>query len=487
MKTLPMFCLICAALALAWAQNPLETVYGSGVYGDQQLDLLTWSDRADTLYFFHQGTLQSQPMLPSLVFGSNWHTAMLPVPDHSYIGFSGQSTDLRVNPVFWDQAGSPPAAVYTLVETDPAGDSNFPVNALDILYYKASFSDSRFFFAIKNNATTFPTSSGLTYYSYMVTLVNPNADPADDPPVYGLMYTVNLGSVISPGLYKITGTGFGDLNRLGDIEAAVDSNTNMLVLSCARSDLTADPDFDAWFDESYPLAAAFVITSRITLTSGIQEADATASAKVLFKPQSLPLANQLPPVLSDADAYTYIDGYFNGFLAAQITYFDPDANFPRICSFSLDGGEEHQLFPTGDPLNLDFSLPQTFAIEPIDLNSGPNPVEGRFRFSHGDGFVYHTVYNITPNSDPLAPQLPVAVYPNPVQDRLFMEMPGRVIPPAVLSIYNLKGQKLLSTPLPGSGQTALAEGMDVSDLPSGIYFLRVDTTSGYATKRFVKK
>lgn len=462
------------------AIEPLEKVFGSGNYAGQQLDLLTWSDRPETLYTYHGGVVSALPLSQS-DFGPGWQSGTITQPGHGFIGFGSSGAQNRINPIYWNQTTAPPLGLYQTIETDPQGDHLFTNNALDILYYKASFSGSRFHFAIKNNSTSFPVDSGLTYYSYMAALVNPNADPNSNPPIYGLMYTVNIPTIITPGLYKITGTGFGDLELIGDIEVSVDDQTDMLLLSCAISDLTTDADFNAWFDDANPLATTTVITSRTSITSGTQQADASAGARVLFKPQPLPVANLQPPVLSNPDTGWLWDG-INGYLYAEIDYFDPDANYPRICSFSLDGGEEYPLHPLGDPFSLDFAVPQRFAVVPISLPGIPE--EGRFRFSHGDGFVYYSVTGFTPNSDPTAPQVNLDLYPNPVSNILFLDLKGQSAESARLRIFNLRGQRVLQESLDPSRNQPVQ--VDLSALPNGTYMLEIKYHKTTELKRFIK-
>jgi hypothetical protein len=463
-----------------WSLLPLERVYGSGAFSGSQLGNLAWSDQAETLIWYDGGQLQTQAMASS-GFGAGWQQAEIPQPDHGYIGFSSSDPPGRVNPVYWDQASAPPVSIYQLVESDPQGDHQFVNNFLDILYYKAAFTGDRLHFAIKNNSNSFPVNSGVTYYSYMAMLVDPDADPDSNPPVYGLMYTVNIPTIIVPGLYKITGTGFADLTQIGDITVEVDPQTDMLLLSCSLADLYADADFSSWFDPSYPLAGIGVNTARTSVTSGTQEADATAGSRVLFKPQPLPAENLQPPVLSNAQAGWIWDGT-NSYLFAEIDYSDPDANYPRICSFSLDGGEELPLYHTGDPLALDFSAAQRFAIEPAIVVGVP--LEGRFRFSHGDGFVYHTITGFSPNSDPVVPQASVSIYPNPVPGILYLELKDQPVEKRQLRVFNLRGQCLLDQTLLPSSAKPLS--LDLSFLSNGMYILELKDDKSTQLKRFIK-
>ena len=71
------------------------------------------------------------------------------------------------------------------------------------------------------------------------------------------------------------------------------------------------------------------------------------------------------------------------------------------------------------------------------------------------------------------------IYPNPVSDKLIVETTEAI---DGLEIYNLMGALVYSR----TDCTNKAE-ISVSDLPSGMYFIRLTTPSGLETRRFVKK
>jgi len=70
----------------------------------------------------------------------------------------------------------------------------------------------------------------------------------------------------------------------------------------------------------------------------------------------------------------------------------------------------------------------------------------------------------------------VVIYPNPVSDELFIQTENRVI---AVEIFNLQGQLIKRL-------TSDASSVSVSDLPIGIYILKVTTDDGIVTQRFVK-
>ena len=69
------------------------------------------------------------------------------------------------------------------------------------------------------------------------------------------------------------------------------------------------------------------------------------------------------------------------------------------------------------------------------------------------------------------------VYPNPVNNMLFVETESNVVE---ISVYDIFGRQQLAV----SGQQS---AINVADLNSGIYFVKVRTENGEIVKRFVKK
>ncbi|SFB04250.1 Por secretion system C-terminal sorting domain-containing protein [Flavobacterium swingsii] len=86
------------------------------------------------------------------------------------------------------------------------------------------------------------------------------------------------------------------------------------------------------------------------------------------------------------------------------------------------------------------------------------------------------VYNTLSSPDFSQNNLKVAVYPNPVSDILNIETETEI---KSVEIYNLQGQKI---------KTALSKQINVSDLASGIYMVRIeDTNNAVETKKIVKQ
>jgi len=450
------------------AQPMLDKLFSSGVYNGNQVDILVHGPSGTSAIYFIGAEGFSSQLTPAWNSDS-WQAGTIGIPTNGYLGFWYPYPEYTVNPLFYPGQQQPDLSYYTGYGTDAIGDNLYTSAPwLDIAAVKGSFSADRLYFAIVNSQGSFPVSSGLTYYAYMPVLVDPDSVPEDNPIVFGLMFTVSVPGVINSGLYKITGSGFSGLTRIGDIETSVQDG--YLLLSCSMADLLADPDFSSWFDPSDPRVAAVVTTSRITLINGIQQADITLGLDLLLRPQAIPLQNLAEPTLSEA---ALLDNQ-QGLLIPQITYFDADHNFPHNASFSVDGGEEHPLSPV--QLDLDaFDLPVVFSHPGVSEPESWN--ELRFRFSDGDSFVYHTIVNSSAISDETQNPLPsVNLFPNPVRNLLILKTSG--ISSARYAVYNLKGQKIAEISLDGKNEIQL----NLQGFKPGVYFLK----GRGQIKRFVK-
>ncbi|MDD4309891.1 MAG: T9SS type A sorting domain-containing protein [Candidatus Cloacimonetes bacterium] len=456
-----------------YAMLPLSNIYSNGMHSDNHTDVLVWSNPGESILYDAPGGLAQQPM-EVLWDDLSWQTSSVVLSPNAYIGFRNESNGLSINPVYWNSTTEPNLQFYTPLETDPIGDHLFGSAWLDITQTKVTFSNERIYFAIQNNHTSFPVSSGLTFFAYMPVLVNPAASPEDDPLVFGLMYTVELSGVISPGLYKISGTGVNDLEQIGEIQHSILDNT--LILSCALSDLYADSDFMAWFNPDYPQIATTTTTSKITLTGGSQQADITVGADLLLIPQLVNIANVNAPLLSDA-AYSVEQG-MPDYLSASIQYSDADNNFPMIASLSIDGGEEHPLIPYLQTYP-DFTLGVLYSV--YDVPIAENWQQLTYRFSDGEGFVYRTIDNGSAIQDNVqAPMPKLQLYPNPVQNMLNLK--NNTDDEAIVEIYNVRGQAVASYTLP-KGKEAVQ--LYLKEFATGIYWVRIQGRKSRPV-RFVK-
>jgi hypothetical protein len=70
------------------------------------------------------------------------------------------------------------------------------------------------------------------------------------------------------------------------------------------------------------------------------------------------------------------------------------------------------------------------------------------------------------------------IYPNPVKNRLYIGTESNIEDVTIMDIY---GRQQMTV----NGQQSLS--INVSHLKSGIYFIKINTTDGEITKRFVKE
>lgn len=74
----------------------------------------------------------------------------------------------------------------------------------------------------------------------------------------------------------------------------------------------------------------------------------------------------------------------------------------------------------------------------------------------------------------------ISIYPNPVQDRLNIELDQGLTIKAV-QIFDLAGKRLVS-----SNEEGVSLSLDVSNLNSGMYLIQMQTSKGLVTQQFVK-
>lgn len=274
----------------------------------------------------------------------------------SYLGSRQVSSTGKTTifPVYYDGSSLPGAAQLTLSSQDEQNTAL--TNIYDIVADYVSFSDSKLYMAIKNRGGGFPTSGsfGTVYNSYMSIIANPSADPTDPNTIVWAMNYMNVAlGGISPGLYKITGTGTSDLIRIGNIESQIISSGNLLIMSCNLSDLLADPDFAAWFNPQNPLIGTQTITNRTTVipfatTKQDESPGATVNLTKLYYDPLNTAGYSAPELVLEADDY-----YF------RTTYTHSLGYFPMDIYFSLGSLDPFPLFPQSQ----DYSQPVEYRSE----------------------------------------------------------------------------------------------------------------------------
>ena len=77
----------------------------------------------------------------------------------------------------------------------------------------------------------------------------------------------------------------------------------------------------------------------------------------------------------------------------------------------------------------------------------------------------------------------VRVYPNPATDKLYFDIRGREIPQSII-IYTLQGKHIKTMILDAH---VINSGIDISVLPSGTYYIQIQTQQGVQTQKILKQ
>jgi hypothetical protein len=113
-----------------------------------------------------------------------------------------------------------------------------------------AYSESRLYAGIQTAGGGFPLSAalGTRRHGYFAVIANPDNEEI----VWAMVYIDAAVAGLSPGLYRVLGTGRKDLIRIGDIEYRLDEEDNLLVMSADLADLMADPGFTEWYRPEDP-------------------------------------------------------------------------------------------------------------------------------------------------------------------------------------------------------------------------------------------
>lgn len=419
------------------------------------------------LYQSNDGII-SNAMYPLNDNFSNYQI-QLSEPACPYIGFKCISDSLKeVLPVFYNANNTPLQSHLSHLTFDPIGDANFTNTNLDLVELRATFSSDKLYFSLTNNGGGFPVSSGFNYFAYMVAIVNPDADSTATTNVFGLMYTVDISGIISPGLYKITGTGINDMIQIGNIAASVITGSNTILLSCNISDLLADSDFSSWFNEINPKIGVMALTNRISLVTGNQLADQTDGCTLILQQiqinqeqASLPyLSNVQYEVLSDTHIIFTTDFYSN------------ESYLPVISKILFSNGYESLMHPIQFP---DFNSTVGYFAN-IDTEDIMNWEYATMIFSvDGVNFTESSVYPTTVyEQEMISSTIPLfKVFPNPSKGVFTLSVTDD-IKNYSYEIFDVKGRKIFNSGTLLGKQPYKVEFVNIDGfyLPSDIYVVR---------------
>jgi len=278
--------------------------------------------------------------------GSTYQALVTAGTGRTYYGLRKQvgSEPITVVPVRYTGTALPAPNLLTKVSDDPANDQS--VNYLDIIADYVTVSDTKLIVGLQNRGGGFPTGSFLgPWNSYMVGIGNPALDDPYAPGAvaWAMQYvSVMGGTLMSTGLFKITGTGFSDVTRIAGISTSIDSATNTLVMSCDMSVLLADADFISWYDVNNPKFGLLSLTNRISGTTVTQmdfsNGGVVHPVQLYVDPQSTPVG-QIADVTLNIEA---LDLYFS------TQYTKPADRFNWGLSYRTDDGRIYPMY-TSDP------------------------------------------------------------------------------------------------------------------------------------------
>jgi hypothetical protein len=408
-----------------------------------------------------------------------------PLSGTRYYGFRLlQGEDLDLMPVRLGNGVDPVPQDLTRLAEDPAGDHLFGYVNLDLVDCHVSFSGDRLYAALRNAGGGFPVISGLTFFGYLLGVANPAQSDPDT--VFGLMQTYNQPGIISPGLYKITGTGLGNLTKIGDVVVEAFPTMNTLMISCRLADLMADPYFMSWYDPSDPAIGVAAFTQRITLLAGAQEADRSPGGRCHLREfAAAPEVNHLPELSNFR-----LQGAGSG-AVAEIDYWDADGNCPILAEIVFDDTLSFPMYP----LALDYASAVTYrtaaGIEPLADDSWTDAVL-RFSDDSADTVEYEPPTNSVPEDgipgDGNA--LSTRIAPNPFRTAAAIEFAMPASGQVRVEVYGTDGgviRTLVDHPVNAGPGKIVWDGRDKAGLavPAGIYFLRVSALQRQEVQKVV--
>jgi hypothetical protein len=444
-------------------------------------------------YILYEGAVVQETEMAPVMDGPSTLSASVPGPltGTRYYGFRLRlGSELDFMPVHLSDGTTPVPDDLTRVATDVSGDEIFGYTNLDLVDCHVSFSDDRLYASLTNAGGGFPVSSGLTFFGYLLGVADPAL--ADPDTVFAIMHTYNQPGIISPGLYKITGTGFDDLEKIGDVTVQEYPATNTLMLSCLLADLTADPYFMSWYDPSDPTIGVAGFTQRITLLGGAVEADRSPGGRCYLREFSITAGpNQLPTLSNEL---------FTGEGAeatAQIDYLDPDGHCPVIAEIVFDGTDTFALYPQSTDYSGTVTYFSDAGIAPL---AGGMWMEAAFRFSDNQTDVVEVTVPGTGidggpddgESEPGGAGALIAwISPNPFGRITAVELRPPCAGELTVAVYDVRGA-LVRRVFDGSAEegapTIRWDGRDETgrEMPSGIYFLTAATSAAREERKVVR-
>lgn len=385
-----------------------------------------------------------------------------------------------MQPAYLDADSFPlPRNNMALIGNDPHGDSLMVYSPhLDITESYVATTEEKIYRTIANSSGSFPTMQSLSSYNIYACSIT-NFQSASDTLLYAMVYSFNIPGILSNGLYKI-GMGEGDMpsfTRLGNIQSQV--SDGLLHMCCDWADLVADPDFGGWpniFNSLIFMDLTMQINLDIsTLTPEFSFGDSGGTALVEFEDYTYDVVENTLPVLKfdsiDPDSHT-----------VHLLYHDAEQDFPLNATVSISNGSGGFIYMDMNPIyNPDGTI--TF-IETSGANTS---------YSVSDNGIDFVGLGPVSNEDSL--QVPVPALglqlPNPIcpaQQLVEIKLSGLQQTALQLSVYNIKGQKVLDLPsLNPVSDSAVYTWNRANNPPlaNGVYFMRLSQPGQNSVQRFI--
>jgi len=354
---------------------------------------------------------------------------------------------------------------------DSTGDVASPEGPwLDLTGAWVGWSGDRFYVALTNNHTGWPTSSGLfTWFAYSFGFSNPAA--RSDTWVFAPIFA-SVPLVMDPGLFAINRYTGAMPERIGNID--YQTSGNRLVMRCLISDLTADDRFGPWPSDDGWLAVA-ASTQTIT-TGGGSPRDSTNPARFYVRTPGFTVGQNRSPALSQprvvpTSGTPETDFWFS------VRYTDADSNLPVTRSLVVDSdtfllSPNHHRYWVG-------SLFDTY-------RSGFAPGLHWFHFSFDDGMATVTspadTFRVEGAGVEEAAPLSIddcrfSIAPNPVAGgTATLRVQGVKGPRVQVQVCDAAGRLVRCLSVPNSSFP-----LDCSALSSGVYVVRLHYAGSTAT------
>jgi hypothetical protein len=372
-----------------------------------------------------------------------------------------------------------PTTHQALIGSDPVGDSLMVYSPhLDITESHVASTETKLYRSIGNVSGSFPTMLNLTTFNIYIAAIA-NYEAAADSTVYAMVYSFNIPGLLSTGLYKI---GMGEdnmpvFNRLGNVQSQVSGGR--LHLSCDWDDLTGDPGFGAWPNELSALmitdGTMQVSVDLVTMNPEFAVGDNGAVGVVEFKDLVYDVAENTLPTLTVLSHNPTTN-------TVQLLYNDAEQDFPLQATVSVSDGSggfvDMDMIPIYNP---DGSI--TF-----NESAGPNTT-----YSVSDNGIDFVSLGPVSNTDPVQVPMPALSLrlPNPIsanQQSVDIQLSGLQKTALELSVYNIKGQKVLELPSLSPLEESAVYTWNRAQYPSltnGVYFMRLTQAGKHSVKRFI--